>query len=157
MKPQNKVTIFMLVMIVMLSIYYFAMPGKDDPIDKGTDDDVESVYAPIREAKDNARDAMIQDLYDLIGTDVNPDQVNKALLAIDELRALTQNETILEAELISAGFIDVYVEGNTKNEVLVYLYTNELSQEEAMLVMDSAKLRFGLDVKVQTRIGIETN
>ncbi|MDF2699319.1 MAG: SpoIIIAH-like protein [Haloplasmataceae bacterium] len=156
MKPQNKVTIFMLVMIVMLSIYYFAMPGKDKPIDDGDDPIFSQEFIDLRKVKTDARQAMIEDLYDYIGTDVNPDQVNAALSTISEITTLTTNESLFEAELIDVGYYDAYVEGSNR-EVKVFLYTDELSTTQVINIVDKAKMRFGTDVNVITRYGYEVN
>lgn len=161
MKPQGKVTIFMVVMIVMLSVYYFALPDNKN-VDVGTtttgQTDVtinkSEEYEQLRTELNDSRQTMITTLQGVLaGTNVSVEDKNIAIETIQKIQTLVQNEGILETQIANLGYDDVFVKAND-TEVNVSVYVDNLTIEEVNQIILMSKAQFGptADVIVQFTI-----
>ena len=145
MKPQGKVTIFMIVMIVMLSIYYFALPDNKQPEEQTPPPQQQPVseFAELRELRQEARETMIQQLYaNIVSAEVSIDDKNAAMDTIRVLNELTLSEGQLESQLTNIGFNDAFVKAST-NKVDIAILSESLSFEEVNEIILMAKAKFG--------------
>lgn len=150
MKPQSKVTIFMVVMIVMLSIYYFTLPNKpvDDSNNTGDTVVVEREFDPLREELQSVRETMYQQLNaTLASTDSTVEEKNLAYETINTLQELTQNELLLETKIIDLGYEDTFVSATT-NQVNISVFVDDLSAQQANQIWIMAKTQFGLNCDI---------
>jgi stage III sporulation protein AH len=150
MKPQGKVTIFMVVMIVMLSIYYFALPDNRG-VDVGTTTTTQTdetinkseEFEQLRADLSDNRQEMITTLQGVLAsTSVSVDDKNIAIDTIQKIQTLVQTEGILETQIINLGYDDVFVRA-TDNEVNVSVYVDNLTIEEVNEIILMAKTQFG--------------
>jgi hypothetical protein len=154
MKPQGKVTIFMIVMIVMLSIYYFALPNNSDKNTTTTKDKGQQVvkseeFEQLRAELSDKRHDMIVSLQGVLAqADVDIEQKNNVIETIQQIHLLSQNEALLETKLINTmGYSDVFVEA-TDNVISVSVYIDTLSIEEVNDIILMTKTEFGNNVEV---------
>ena len=103
MKPQSKITIFMVVMIVMLSIYYFTL-GNDD---KNKNNNLGGPnnqptfrydkYEELRNDLNSKRQTMIEGLNsELVSSDLSEQEKNETFSYIVELQNMTTRELNFE-------------------------------------------------------------
>mgnify|MGYP000916640978 FL=1 len=154
MKPQGKVTIFMIVMIVMLSIYYFALPNNSDKNTTTTKDKGQQVvkseeFEQLRAELSDKRHDMIVSLQGVLAqADVDIEQKNNVIETIQQIHLLSQNEALLETKLINTmGYSDVFVEA-ADNVISVSVYIDTLSIEEVNDIILMTKTEFGNNVEV---------
>lgn len=154
MKPQGKVTIFMIVMIVMLSIYYFALPNNSDKNTTTTKDKGQQVvkseeFEQLRAELSDKRHDMIVSLQGVLAqADVNIEQKNNVIETIQQIHLLSQNEALLETKLINTmGYSDVFVEA-ADDVISVSVYIDTLSIEEVNDIILMTKTEFGNNVEV---------
>jgi|SRR5690554_988995 len=158
MKPQGKVTIFMVVMIVMLSIYYFALPNNDDKkLPQNTDPIVNKSeeFEQLRSELSERRYEMIASLQGVLASSEVPvEEKNNVIESIQKIHLLTQNETILELKLINdMNFDDVFVEAS-ETMIQVSVYIDSLSIEEVNNIILKTKNQFGSEVEVVVTFSI---
>ncbi|QVK19206.1 SpoIIIAH-like family protein [Mycoplasmatota bacterium] len=161
MKPQGKVTIFMVVMIVMLSIYYFMLPdNKNVDVGTTTTDQTDvtinksAEYEQLRAELNESRQTMITTLQGVLAsTNVTVEDKNVAIESIQRIQTLVQNEGILETQIANLGYDDVFVLAND-TEVKVSVYVDNLTIEEVNQIILMSKSQFGptADVIVQYTI-----
>ncbi len=163
MKPQGKVTIFMVVMIVMLSIYYFFIPDKE--VDKGTTTQPISQnvnrseeYELLRAELEEARQTMITTLNGVLAsTEVGVEEKNSAIETIQKIQTIAQNEGLLEIQIMNIGYDDVFVQKD-EDTVNVSVYVDNLTMEEVNDIVLMAKSQFGSDLNVIVKFSIvDTN
>jgi len=160
MKPQGKVTIFMVVMIVMLSIYYFALPDKtnigvgtttsqtDETINKSDD------YEQLRTELNESRQTMITTLQGVLAsTNVSVEDKNVAIESINKIQTLAQTESVLEIQIMNLGYDDVFVRA-TSTEINVSVYVDNLTLEEVNQIIIMAKSQFGAAANVIVQFSI---
>ena len=154
MKPQGKVTIFMIVMIVMLSIYYFALPNNSDKNTTTTKDKGQQVvkseeFEQLRAELSDKRHDMIVSLQGVLAqADVDIEQKNNVIETIQQIHLLSQNEALLETKLINTmGYSDVFVEA-ADDVICVSVYIDTLSIEEVNDIILMTKTEFGNNVEV---------
>ena len=154
MKPQGKVTIFMIVMIVMLSIYYFALPNNSDKNTNTTKDKGQQVvkseeFEQLRAELSDKRHDMIVSLQGVLAqADVDIEQKNNVIETIQQIHLLSQNEALLETKLINTmGYSDVFVEA-ADDVICVSVYIDTLSIEEVNDIILMTKTEFGNNVEV---------
>lgn len=153
MKPQGKVTIFMVVMIVMLSIYYFALPNNDNkpkqPQNNTPIVNKSEEFEQLRTELNEKRYEMIASLQGVLASsDVPIEEKNTIIESIQKIHLLAQNESILELKLMNEmSFDDVFVEAS-ETVVKVSIYTDALTMEEVNNIILKTKNQFGTDVEV---------
>lgn len=159
MKPQGKVTIFMVVMIVMLSVYYFFIPDKE--VDKATTTQPNSQnvirseeYEQLRNDLEESRQTMITMLNGVLAsTDVSVEDKNTAIESIQKIQTIAQNEGLLEIQVMNIGYDDVFVQKDD-GVVNVSVYVDNLTVDEVNDIILMAKSQFGSDVDVTVKFTI---
>ncbi len=154
MKPQGKVTIFMIVMIAMLSIYYFALPNNNHFGSTTTTGQANETinrspeYEQLRSELSDSRETMITTLQGVLASStVSVDDKNTAIETIQDIQTLVQNESILETQIMNLGYDDVFIKA-TDDEVNVSVYVDTLSVEEVNQMILMAKSQFGPSANV---------
>lgn len=153
MKPQGKVTIFMIVMIVMLSIYYYALPDNTNKQQTTTTKQQQVVnkseeYEQLRKQLNEDRQAMIVSLQGVISSPTaSIEQKNSAFEAMQKIYLLAQKENLVETQIINMGYDDAFVSA-TETQVNVSVYTDKLSLEEVNNIIKLVKSEFGPTVQV---------
>ena len=157
MKPQSKITVFMVVMIVMLSIYYFTLGG-DTTKETGNQnpsntevfryEEYEQLRAQISESREVTM-TMLQT--NITSADVSLDDKNLAINAMMDMNDMSTNEYSLETSLRNMGYLDVLVTCNNSSGVVVRVLDTEHSAAEVNSIIVMAKSQFGslYDVSVQ--------
>ncbi|HEY8364366.1 MAG TPA: SpoIIIAH-like family protein [Haloplasmataceae bacterium] len=157
MKPQGKVTIFMIVMIVMLSIYYFALPNNNNPsntTDVGNISNKSEEFEQLRNQLQEKRYEMIASLQEILASaEVGVEEKNTAIEAIQKIHLLSQNEALLETRILNLGYDDVFVEA-TETSVVVWVYVDNLTIDEVNEIFTLAKSEFGSYVDVSVHYTI---
>lgn len=138
----------MVVMIVMLSIYYFTMdrnsketgnPGGDDGVPTVRYEEYETVRAEIVQNRQN----LISQLQTIIvSTEVSSEEKNTAIETIKTINQMGTNEFSLESNLRTIGYFDVLVQSD-EEKVTIRVLDSEHSLEEANTIIVMAKQQFG--------------
>lgn len=153
MKPQSKVTIFMIVMIVMLSIYYFALPNNNEnkkpPQNTNPVVNKSEEFEQLRAELHDKRYEMIASLQGVLASsDISLEEKNNIIESIQKIHLLSQNEAMLETKLINEmDFDDVFVEAS-ESLVQVLVYIDSLTMQEVNNIILKAKNQFGPEVEV---------
>ncbi len=160
MKPQGKVTIFMIVMIVMLSIYYFMLPDNDTKVGQKTTTKTSQTinkseeFEQLRAELNEHRQTMISSLQGVLSSpNVSVEEKNTAIEAIQKIQTLTQNESLLELQIINLGYDDCFVKA-TETDVNVSVYVDNLTLEEVNEIILMAKNQFGMTINVVVHYSI---
>lgn len=153
MKPQSKITIFMVVMIVMLSIYYFTL-GNDDNDKKNNPGGPNNQptfrydhYEELRDQLSGERTAMMEELNALlVSSDLTEQEKNETFSYIVELQQMTTRELNFEELLRNEGYLDVFVHSSSRFEespvVVIRILDSEHSVAEAAQIMLKASEQF---------------
>ncbi|HEY8436034.1 MAG TPA: SpoIIIAH-like family protein [Haloplasmataceae bacterium] len=152
MKPQSKITIFMVVMIVMLSIYYFTLGGDDNKNNNpgGPNNQPTFRYEPyekLRTELQNSRKAMMEELNALlVSADLTEQEKNETFNYIVELQAMSTRELNFEEILRNEGYLDAFVQSSSRFEkspiVVIRVLDTEHSVAEAASIMLKASEHF---------------
>ncbi|ERJ13779.1 SpoIIIAH-like family protein [Haloplasma contractile] len=167
MKTQSKVTILMVTMIVMLSIYYFSLPnGTTDVVDNPTDDGTTQVdeefkseeFVTLRTQLETSRQDYISQLRLLLSdAEISVAEKSRALDTMQQLSKIQENELMMETDLVNAGYPDAFVHG-TDNSVKVKVIGGNVELSEVNEIILMTKAQFGTDYKVTVEfVDPETN
>lgn len=128
MIKKNKLSIFLLAVVAMLTVYYIKNPNSDEPNTIETS----RYYQDERDDINNERETQILNLEEIISSkETNLTEKEKAINEMAILSSTTQNEIILEKKIISLGYNDCLVQiDNDIKDVNVSLLTKELSKEQ---------------------------
>lgn len=155
MKPQSKVTVFMVVMIVMLSIYYFTLDGNKSKETGGGNNppgnqEVFSypVYNQLRQEIDKDRKELIMNLQtQMVSQPGSTESKNQVFSAITEIQKMSSDEFALEAMLRKEGYLDAFVLSTSRNAEVpvidIRILDSEHSAKEANQIIVMAKTYFG--------------
>lgn len=129
MIKKNKLSIFLLAVVAMLTVYYIKNPS---PEDIETVVETTRYYQDERDEINGEREAQILNLESQISkSDINIAEKEKAINEMALLSSMTENEIILETKIIDMGYKDCLVEVDIENvSVKISLLTNELSKEQ---------------------------
>lgn len=160
MKPQSKITIFMVVMIVMLSIYYFTL-NRNDTKDTGKKADPQNTqvfryeeYELLRTQLRESRQEMIANLQAQIVSASDNNKRNQAMTAINEILTRQNNEYSFEIQLRKLGYLDAFVSSN-EGEVTVRVLDKEASVAEANAIIKMGKAIFGVSTRIKVTFDTE--
>lgn len=151
MKPQSKITIFMVVMIVMLSIYYFTLGGDDKNNNLGGPNNQETFryepYEELRKQLSDDRQAMMSELNALlVSADLTEQEKNETFNYILELQQMSTREFQFEENMRNEGYLDVFVQSSSRFEetpvVVIRVLDTEHSASEALDIMLKASSHF---------------
>lgn len=129
MIKKNKLSIFLLAVVAMLTVYYIKNPSSgDDEISVETT----RYYQDERDEINDERETQILNLESIISkNDINIEEKEKAINEMALLSSMTENEIILETKIIDLGYKDCLVEVDKDNSIInISLLTNELTTEQ---------------------------
>jgi stage III sporulation protein AH len=166
MKPQSKITVFMVVMIVMLSIYYFTLGG-DKTKETGNQDPTNTPvfryeeYELLRAQLTDSRQALISQLQsNMVSADVSLDDKNLAINTMLEINNMTNKEFSFETSLRNLGYLDVFVTSTASTsdakKVDVRVLDSEHSAAEVRSIINLGKDLFGSDFNVEVKFDTQS-
>ncbi len=156
MKRKNSISLFLIAIIAMLTVYYINIPD-ESPISEVNDNnnvytssDVD-VFATERLNLETAREEKINQLKLILAdSTVSMDDKNTSLNELEQLDSLIDKENNFEAALINEiGYADVFVYADTLEKVVtVSIFADSHSVTEANQVIIKSKTQFGIDYDV---------
>ena len=132
MLKKNQLALVLLTLVLMLSIYYIQSPFKDDadPVAGSVDDTPKRLEAlsELRLTLTDERNLRILELDSIIASsEATVSEKNVALEEKKYLISLTEKELLLETELITSGYQDVFVHASSYGvEITVISETNSV-------------------------------
>ena len=142
---KHKLSLFLLAMVCMLSVYYIMMPNDKDPTlpvgDTGTGDTRYQEFAEMRlEIIDERNEQVAAYEAKIVDATVSIDDKNEYVLEIQTLQTLTEKEVYVEGVIMNLGYEDclVYLSADAlhisvlaeKFEVSDYIEVALLAKEE---------------------------
>lgn len=179
LKKQTVWLLTMLSLLIVLSVYYIMSPNDNDlafnveetdqsePDVVQTDTDADDV--PEAEVTDISN-VTSDELFTTIRMEIQDDrsmeksrlesivssssatieEKDEALRGIDELETLTMKEKIIEQTILAeAEYEDVLVRSSSGDKVHVHVRTDELTDEEALRIMQLVRDEFDRDITVE--------
>lgn len=149
---KHRLSLFLLALVAMLSVYYVMMPTADDTSLVGGEGESEVRYQEFAELRleilsDRKSQVAIYEAK-ITETTTSIKEVEACLLEIETITSLTENEVNFEKTVINLGYEDslVFLSGTDLNIMVLTeeKYTNEKFVEIALL----GKEMFGTDVYV---------
>lgn len=178
LKKQTVWLLTMLSLLVVLSVYYILIPKDNDLafIDQGeenqqatADQDTDSaenggaeaneianlnndeLFATIRLEIQDDRSREEARLESIVSSSTSSiEEKDNALKEIDAINTMETTENILEQRIISEqGYEDVLVRNSKGEKVHVHVRADELSEEEALKIMQMVRDEFNEDIPVE--------
>ncbi|MFS0751475.1 SpoIIIAH-like family protein [Oceanobacillus sp. 1P07AA] len=174
LKKQTVWLLTMLSLMVVLSVFYIFSPNGDDlafiddgqdgseettaPADGDENAEIEStnnvgsdeVFTTIRMEVQDERSKQKSRLTDVVASgSASAEEKDEALKEIDQLEELSSKEKILQEQILGAtGYEDVLVRTDG-DKVHVHVKVEELSDEEAVNIMQMVRDEFGRDITTE--------
>ncbi|QVK20310.1 SpoIIIAH-like family protein [Mycoplasmatota bacterium] len=152
MIKRNQVSLILLTVIMMLTIYYIRTTPSDESV---TDQVVTTAnlennqeYVSMRLSVEEERNQMILVFQDIIGdSDSSLEEKTLAINAMQEMVRTSEKEQLLEMEIVDYGYYDAFVHSNG-NQITVKILTDEFSASEANEIIKMTMIEFGADAEV---------
>lgn len=146
MLKKNKLSLFLLAVVMMLTIYYVNMPNQKEPELPVDNTPVEERYAAFAERRlsliEQRNDAIVELEVVLSDENISLSEKEKALNDLYEMMALTEKEILTEASIVGMGFEDAIVVF-TEKEIKIEILTAEFTPAEYLAVARAVKAHFG--------------
>lgn len=139
MLKRNKLSIFLLAVVAMLTIYYIRMPKEEEPI-VHQEETRYSEFVSKRESIVANRTTALETLSLSISAGEN---VNNLIDEYNTLSGLTEREIELEKTLRTIGFIDALVCVTLNEGIEVSIYSEDFSKNQYVMVRAMAIEEFG--------------
>ena len=146
---KHKLSLFLLAMVAMLSVYYVLMPEDGPTAPVGNTPSGELRYQDFAEMRLEIlddRNSMVAS-YEAKITDasVSLGEIETFIQEIETITTLTEKEVYLEKVIKGLGYEDslVYLEGN---EVIINVLAESLLAEEYNQIAEAAAIEFGDDL-----------
>jgi stage III sporulation protein AH len=178
LKKQTVWLLTMLSLLIVLSVYYILSPTENDlainidngedkeetvetdsSMDEGSDAEVtditnvtsDELFATIRMELQDDRSMEKSRLESIVASgSASIEEKDVALQEIDEIETTEMRESILEQTIVSeAGYEDVLVRNSSGDKVHVQVLADELSDEEALRIMQMVRDEFERDITVE--------
>ena len=153
MLKKNKLTIFLLLVVVVLTVYYVKMPiNTTEPA--GTTPSVSARYplnAQTRLEVITSRNELISSYEEQLANTTYSSEMAVFLENVNELEELTLREIRVENQIKDTGYEDCLVYA-TDNQIKVNVLTNSFSVEEFIEVALLIKGEFGDDCNVVVNV-----
>ena len=155
---KNKLPLFLLAAVLMLSTFYVLSPlSKDKSDDTTVSTPDTSGYYYFDEERLNIieeRNLAILEIEEQIASNYNSSEIAVMLNEINNINNITSLECSLEREIEALGYIDVLVHNYNLSETIdssviktkcidIKILTNELTKERAVAITQLAKTKFG--------------
>ncbi|GGN64044.1 SpoIIIAH-like family protein [Oceanobacillus sp. AG] len=178
LKKQTVWLLTMLSLLIVLSVYYIMSPNEGDLAFINQEDELKEDVAETDSTSEELAEAEVTDitnvaedeLFTTIRMKVQDDrsrersrlesivasgsasieEKNNALEGIDEIETVEMKEEILEESILAeAGYEDVLVRNTAGEKVHVHVRADELSDEEALRIMQMVRDEFDRDIPVE--------
>lgn len=153
MIKKNKLSLFLLAVVMMLSVYYINMPGDELSAPTVTETVVTKYpeFASMRLELLEAREEYVVDLENILASDEYTDSAkNDAFESMQEVLELTELEVLAETFVEDLGFLDCFIENNNNYitvHVLNFVDTIENRDEVNSIIYNV----FGGNIKVEIK------
>ena len=149
---KHRLSLFLLAMVAMLSVYYVLMPQDDNSLPVSGDTPGATRYqdfAEIRLEILDERNSQVA-LYEakIVDATVSLTDIEEYILGIETLTTLTEKEVYLETVIVSLGFTDSLVYLGNDDVLNVSVLAEDFSVEEYIEIATIAKEEFGKNTLV---------
>ncbi|MFI3251519.1 MAG: SpoIIIAH-like family protein [bacterium] len=151
MIKKNKLSLFLLAVVMMLSIYYINMPeeGIIAPTVSENITTEHPEFASMRLEILAQREEYVVDLENIIASDTYSDDMKSdAFETMQEILELTELEVLAETFVENLGYLDCFVV-NEDNFVSVYILNYVPTTQEFIEITSIMKDVFGSNIKVE--------
>lgn len=139
MLKRNKLSIFLLAVVAMLTIYYIRMPKNEAPVVVESEPRYQE-FVSKRETIMANRKATLETLSLSISAS---EDANSLIEEYNTLNSLTAREIELENTLRTIGFIDALVCVDLKEGIDVSIYASDFSKSQYVMVRTMVNEEFG--------------
>lgn len=150
---KHRLSLLLLAMVAMLSVYYVLMPQDGPLAPVGGDGDTNTRYQDFAEMRLLILDERNKEvaLYEAKITEatVSLNDIEEYILEIETISTLTEKEVYLESIIVGLGFTDTLCYLDEENVLNVSLLTDSFTKEEYVEIAIIAKEEFGLDTIVK--------
>ncbi len=153
MIKKNKLSIFLLAVVMMLSVYYINMPSESN-VPTGSEDVVTKYpeFAAMRLEILQAREELVVEYENVLASaDTSNTDKNEAYLSMQEVLQLTENEILVETFIMDLGYLDCLVQ-HDDDTINVYILNYKHTYEYFVEVTSITTSVFGSNYQV----GIKT-
>lgn len=178
LKKQTVWLLTMLSLLIVLSVYYIMSPNDGDLAFINQDDELSEGATETDSVTEETTDAEVTDITNVAGDELfttirmkveddrsreksrleaivasgsaSIEEKNSALEEIDEIDSIGTKEEILEESILDeAGYEDVLVRNSGGEKVHVHVRAEELTDEEALRIMQMVRDEFDRDIPVE--------
>lgn len=152
MLKRNKLSIFLLAVVAMLTVYY-VKTDKGVEIDTISNNHESSVryYQETRDSINDARASLIMEYESIIASNTDVSLKQDALDNLENITTLTEKEIALEYQIINMGYDDALVEVVSKDKrISISILADEFSNDEfiniAVLALNTFNTSYVVDI-----------
>ncbi len=154
MIKKNKLSLFLLAVVMMLSIYYINMPEENTVTLPTTSETVVTKYpefATMRLELLEEREKLVVEFENVLASaSTSNSDKNDAYISMQEVLELTENEVLAETFITDLGYVDCFV-GMEDQTISVYILNFIYSYEEFEEVCLIVTGIFGANYKVSVK------
>ncbi len=153
MLRKNKLSVFLLAVLVMLTVYY-ANQERSDLVNGGDPIDTNSRYVEYATKRISLTEERTSRILELEASISNADDIldiNEALEKLEAIEYLTIQEIILEDTIISLGYDDCLVV-ITNDTLDIDILANVFNIDEFITVCDIVQSNFDYNVEVKIKL-----
>ena len=149
---KHRLSLLLLAMVAMLSVYYVLMPQDDPLAPVGAQPSGNVRYQDFAEMRleitDDRNSQVAQFEAKIVDATVSLTDVENFILEIETITSLTEKEVYLESVVINLGFEDSLIFLDEDNVLNVSVLAEKFSVEEYIEIATIAKEEFGKDTLV---------
>ena len=149
---KHRLSLLLLAMVAMLSVYYVLMPQDDNSLPVSGDNTGTTRYQDFAEMRLEILDERNSQvaLYEakIVDATVSLTDIEEYILGIETLTTLTEKEVYLETVIVSLGFTDSLVYLGDDDVLNVSVLAEDFSVEEYVEIATIAKEEFGKNTLV---------
>lgn len=133
MIKKNKLSLFLLAVVMMLSVYYINMPETEDSTGEVGSGDVVTKYSDFAEQRLEilaAREELILEFENVLASaDANTEAKDVAYTSMQDVFELTEKEVALEQSVMDMGFLDCLVQAEDQTVVVTILTASSTTDD----------------------------
>ena len=155
---KNKLSLFLLAMVTMLSIYYIMMPVKQDELKPTVSDDLNTKtryeqFAEMRLEIIDERKALVTTMEEKMSSNevCLTDSITYTK-AIEEIASITEQEVYLETIISNLGYEDSLVYLKEDNNLDIYILTSSFTVENYIDLAKRSKEIFGDSCSINVEV-----
>lgn len=143
MLKRNKLSIFLLAVVAMLTVYYVKNDKKDDSNSVSNSGENVRYYQESRDSINEARASLILELESVIASDCEVSVKQGALETMESITTITEKEIAMEYNIINMGYDDALVEVSTEGKkISICVLADEITDDEFISITVSALSAF---------------